>query len=44
MLADVGVSSGDISKLLGKTERAVQLKLQDERMRAERAKPKPTKK
>ncbi len=40
MLADVGVSTGDISKLLGKTERAVQLKLQD----AEKAKPKRTKK
>lgn len=37
MLSDVGVSTGDIAKLLGKTERAVQLVLKDERERADKA-------
>jgi hypothetical protein len=38
LLSDVGLSTRDIATLLGKTERAVQLVLQDERERAEQAK------
>lgn len=31
LLSDAGLASGDIAKLLGKTERAVNLKLQDKK-------------